>query len=93
MLRQFKYKISTIYRRKGVIEWLSSHLELINLETLGLIKFIEENESVNDFQSLNISRVCEIPEDLHVYNCFNELYLRSEKSDWIDNCLKNQPVQ
>ena len=92
MLRQFKYKISTIYRRKGVIEWLSSHLELINLETLGLIKFIEENESVNDFQSLNISRVCEIPEDLKVYNCFNELYLNSEKSDWIDDCLKFQPV-
>ena len=88
-----KGKLETIYHREGVREWLTLYPELIDLDVLRLADFVEENELVSDFQSLNLTRVTEVPQDLKVYSCFNELYLKSDKSDWIERCLKQRPVQ
>ena len=50
-----------IYHREGVREWLTLYPELIDPDILRLVDFIEENEYVNDFKSLNLTRVCEVP--------------------------------
>ena len=56
-----KGKMEIIYHREGVREWLTLYPELIDPDILRLVDFIEENEYVNDFKSLNLTRVCEVP--------------------------------
>ena len=89
----WKGKLEMLYRRDGVREWLSLYPELINDEMLRLVDFLEEHDDFDAYQALDLTRVCELPPQLSIYQCFVDLYLSSDKADWIDSCLQNCPRQ
>ena len=81
-------KLTILYHREGIRDWLTEFPELINSEALRLAKFLETNEQVGDYEALNLSRICALPTDLNIFASFVSRYQRCDKCDWIEQCLK-----
>ena len=83
----WKAKLEPLYKRESVRDWFSRNIELINDDTLRLADYLEEREDLDATAYLEISRVCEVPENLFQMQVFVDLYLSSDKAEWIQNCL------
>ena len=92
-LGQLRSNLECIYASEGVRQWVTEHVALIDPETLRLADFVEKHTFLDSYIYLNLSRVVELPPSLDVYATFVEQYLKSDKSDWINQGLKIQPKQ
>jgi hypothetical protein len=82
-LRQIENKLCMLFSRAGTRRFFTQHPELITDERLNFARFIAQYDHISDEKYLELSRVCEVDQQLDLVQTFFERYLQSDKSDWI----------
>ena len=62
LLGLFRGRLEVLYRRDGVREWLSEHVDSINPEVMRLVDYLENDEDMDAYKALDLLRVCELPQ-------------------------------
>jgi hypothetical protein len=82
-----------LYPIAEVCQWLATHFDCFDRKTFRLSKYLCDKGTPRPEDLLQISRVCELPEDLDDFVVVSNMLLASSQASWVEQCLKAEPTQ
>ena len=93
ILSRFQSALTYIYANEDICRWIAEFPHLLCRERLKLVSYLSSKDVEGAYQVLQISRVLILPVEIPSFLAAAKHFLASDKSDWIEECLKVLPKQ